>query len=201
MSGAFFSSRWYEVCVPCCFCGFKTLFVAQTSKKFKQDVGGYRFVWLRILQDMTERGCLLPNSFPLETMTTQDIRSCVTRPLRMRSAIFSDQNFLLLSQHFRFNHGHVSVVNENPRLLPGGRWIITTSFDGIFSYVSCWDIRHVRKGNELRPVAQRKVKQAGQLINTCMQYDPETLGVNMLLRTVHRHGHFQFYQLKELIIV
>ena len=167
------------------------MFITQTSKKFLRDIGDYRFVWLRTLQDMIERERLLPNSLPLETMTTQDIRLCVTRPLRMRSAVFKDQHPLLSSQSFTLNHGHDMTGNGCVRLLPGGRWIITSAFDGNFSYVSCWDLHHIRKDNELRPVAQTKAKYGGTLMPICLQYDAETRGVVVLLETIHRYDLFQ----------
>jgi len=111
----------------------------------RRDIRSNRGVWLRIIRNMMEAECIMPHTFPLGTMSLEDLEACAMRPLRARGAFMQDRIADPSQQRFRLilpskPHSAPWMRGQNIYLIPGGRWLISTASDGNHVHLFCWDL-------------------------------------------------------------
>lgn len=131
-----------------------------------ENLANSRIVWIHILQRTIHDQCLMPHTFPIATMTARELERCATRPLRLHHEVKTSQLSSPTSRTLRFDFGSVSTpedpwseaADQDPYLLPGGRWLLNFAISKTDIHICCWDLQlkagAEHKGHDiLRPVA------------------------------------------------
>ena len=94
------------------------------------------------------------HTFPLTTMSIDELESCATRPFRIHAGLLQDRLAQLSPCVFRldyssFEAGGWKHANCPPYLVPGGRWLLSLAHcvrDETPPRVAlfCWDLTSVR---------------------------------------------------------
>ena len=142
-------------------------------------------MWRRACRFLAEEEFLAPHSLLLDSMTTEDLYRCATRPSRLRNAILTDTlpplnaHRLVLQYPREFGwRWH----NRPSHLLPGGRWLLDSASDYECVHIFCWDLSLGSPEAPRRPVATIKAGVPGDENDQFQaQYSPIHQRVTVLI--------------------
>lgn len=128
-----------------------------------------------------ERECISPFSLPIDTMSAQDLRKCVTRPLRFKHSLLEQPMPLLSKRVFQLDYNENAsgrYTTEVPLIypFPGGRWLLTARVDHDSNqHLFCWDLAQIGSvrahGISIRYSAECNIGLQ-RLRRSNIQYDP-----------------------------
>ena len=147
---------------------------------------------------MMKEECVIPGTFPLFTMSIEELVSCATRPFRIHAALIQQKtaslsavNFSLAHQPVDSNDPWLEYGADSAVLLPGGRWFITAAANRFGMSLFCWDLMLVTTSGGvqmLTPVASCALKDSpttialeGRDVTIKAQSIPENGGANLLV--------------------
>lgn len=127
----------------------------QVSAALHHLIMNSRSLWLVILRRVAMEEAVAPFSIPLQSMPTQDIIRCATRPFRLLSALRSEVERKIPSSGFVLRPAplpaqdksdeQLRVVPSSVTILPGGRWLVggILGKGHVVCQIACWDLQQV----------------------------------------------------------